>query len=161
MNIEQNKVVSMHYTLTDNAGTVIDTSEGLDPLVYLHGTGALIPGLEKELEGKATGDKMDVKIQPEDGYGVRNEQLMQQVPKEHFANFPQEIQPGMQFQANSEQGPIHVTVVEVTEQHVVVDGNHPLAGVELNFKVEIMEVREATAEEKEHGHVHGAGGHEH
>jgi len=161
MNIEKNKVVTMHYTLTDNAGTVIDTSEGLDPLVYMHGVGALIPGLEKELEGKPAGTKMDVKIQPEEGYGTRDEALLQNVPKEHFANFPQEIQPGMQFQANSEQGPVLVTVVEVTDTYVAVDGNHPLAGVELNFKVEVVEIREATAEEIEHGHVHGAGGHQH
>lgn len=160
MNIEKNKVVAIDYTLTDNDGVVIDTSEGRAPLKYLHGTGALIPGLEKELEGKVIGDKLSVAIPPEEGYGVRNEQLLQSVPKEHFGNTPN-IQAGMQFQANSPQGPILVTVVEVTDDKVLVDGNHPLAGVVLNFKVEIKEVREASAEELEHGHVHGEGGHAH
>lgn len=157
MNIEKNKVVAIDYTLTDNAGVKIDTSEGREPLKYLHGTGALIPGLEKELEGKTTGDKLDVKIKPEEGYGERDEALLQAVPKEHFGHVP-EIQVGMQFQANSEQGPVLVTIVEVTEDKVMVDGNHPLAGVVLNFKVEVMEVREASKEEISHGHVHGAGG---
>jgi len=160
MKIEQNKVVAIDYTLTDNNGTVIDTSEGREPLKYLHGRGALISGLEKELEGKVTGDKLDVAIAPEEGYGVRNEALLQSVPKEHFAHVPN-VQAGMQFQANGEHGPILVTVVEVTDDKVVVDGNHPLAGVVLNFKVEVKEVREASAEEIEHGHVHGEGGHAH
>ena len=121
----------------------------------------LIPGMENGLEGKAMGDKFDIVIAPEEGYGIRNESLVQQVPKEHFANAPQEIQPGMQFQANSPQGPMVVTVMEVTDTHVVVDGNHPLAGVVLNFKVEVKEVRDASAEELEHKHVHGKGGHQH
>ena len=120
----------------------------------------MIPGLEKELEGKVAGDKLDVKIQPEEGYGVRNEELLQSVPREHFQNAPK-IEVGMQFQAQSQQGPILVTVMEVNADHVVVDGNHPLAGVELNFKVEIKEVREASEEEIAHGHVHGPGGHQH
>jgi len=161
MKVEKNKVVAIDYTLTDNDGVVIDTSSGRDPLAYIHGNGMLIPGMEKGLEGKAVGDKFDIVISPEEGYGIRNEALVQQVPKEHFANVPQEIQPGMQFQANSEQGPILVTVMEVNDTHVVVDGNHPLAGVILNFKVEVKEVRDASAEELEHGHVHGKGGHQH
>lgn len=160
MKIEKNKIVAIDYTLTDHDGVVIDTSESREPLKYLHGTGALIPGLENELEGKTEGEKLEVAIKPEDGYGVRNEELLQAVPREHFAQVP-DIQPGMQFQANSEEGPIMVTVVEVTEDKIMVDGNHPLAGVVLNFKVEVKEVREATAEELEHGHAHGAGGHEH
>lgn len=160
MKIEQNKVVAIDYTLTDHEGTVIDTSDGREPLKYLHGRGALIPGLEKELAGKVAGDKLDVAIQPEEGYGVRNEELLQAVPKEHFAHVP-DLQAGMQFQANGEQGPILVTIIEVTDDKVMVDGNHPLAGVVLNFKVEIKEVRDASAEEVEHGHVHGEGGHAH
>jgi FKBP-type peptidyl-prolyl cis-trans isomerase SlyD len=144
MNIEKNLVVAIDYTLSDNDGVVIDTSTGREPLKYLHGTGALIPGLEKELEGKVVGDKLDVAIKPEDGYGMRNEEMLQTVPREHFGHVP-EIQAGMQFQANSEEGP------------VMVDGNHPLAGVILNFKVEVKEVRAASAVELEHGHVHGEG----
>ncbi|MEM6966963.1 MAG: peptidylprolyl isomerase [Bacteroidota bacterium] len=157
MNIEKNRVVAIDYTLTDNEGVVIDTSAGRAPLKYLHGTGALIPGLEKELEGKITGDKLDVSIPPEEGYGVRNEQLLQVVPKKHFGDTP-DIQPGMQFQANSPQGPILVTIMEVNDDTVVVDGNHPLAGVVLNFKVEIKAVRAASAEEIEQSQVSEEGG---
>lgn len=161
MKVEKNKVIAIDYTLTDNDGVIIDTSNGREPLAYIHGNGMLIPGMENALEGKAIGDKFDIVISPEEGYGVRNEGLVQQVPKEHFANVPEEIKPGMQFQANAEQGPILVTVMEVTDTHVVVDGNHPLSGVVLNFKVEVKEVRDASAEELEHGHVHGPGGHQH
>lgn len=160
MNIEKNKVVSIDYTLTDNDGVIIDSSQGREPLKYLHGTNALIPGLEKELEGKIVGDKLDVSIAPEEAYGARNEELLQSVPKEHFGDTP-DIQVGMQFQAQSPQGPITVTIVDVKEDSVTVDGNHPLAGVVLNFKVEVKEVREATADELSHGHAHGEGGHEH
>ena len=154
MNIEKNLVVAIDYTLSDNDGVVIDTSTGREPLKYLHGTGALIPGLEKELEGKVVGDKLDVAIKPEDGYGMRNEEMLQTVPREHFGHVP-EIQAGMQFQANSEEGPVMVTIVKVDEKEVMVDGNHPLAGFILNFKVEVKEVRAASAVELEHGHVHG------
>ena len=160
MKIEKNKVVSIDYTLTDHDGVVIDTSQGREPLKYLHGTGALISGLEKELEGKKAGAKLDVVIKPEEGYGVRNEELLQKVPKEHFPTEP-EIQAGMQFQANGPQGPILVTVINVNDTEVTVDGNHPLAGVLLNFKVEVKEVRDATEEEVSHGHAHGEGGHQH
>lgn len=160
MKIEKNKVVLIDYTLTDNDGVVIDTSQGREALKYLHGTGALIPGLEKELEGKEAGAKLDVTINPEEGYGARNEQLLQKVPKEHFPTEPA-IQVGMQFQANGPQGPILVTIIEVTDTEVTVDGNHPLAGVVLNFKVEVKEVREALADEISHGHAHGEGGHQH
>jgi len=160
MQIEKNKVVGIDYTLTDKEGTVIDTSEGREPLKYIHGIGALIPGLEKELNGKAAGDKLSVTIAPEEGYGQRNEELRQSIPS---AQFPPEPEPkvGMQFQANGPEGPIVVTIVDVAADHVVVDGNHPLAGVTLNFDVEIKEVRDASAEELEHGHVHGPGGHQH
>ena len=116
---------------------------------YLHGTGALIPGLEKELEGKVAGDKLEVTVAPEDAYGLRNEELLQTVPKEHFGDAP-DIQIGMQFQAQSPQGPITVTIIDVKDDTVVVDGNHPLAGVVLNFKVEVKDVRDATAEELNH-----------
>jgi FKBP-type peptidyl-prolyl cis-trans isomerase SlyD len=156
MNIEKNVVVAIDYTLTDNDGVVIDTSTGREPLKYLHGTGALIPGLEKELVGKVVGDKLDVAIKPEEGYGMRNEEMLQTVPKEHFGHVP-DIQVGMQFQANSEQGPIMVTIVEVNDQEVKVDGNHPLAGVILNFKVEVKEVRAASTDELEQGHINGEG----
>jgi FKBP-type peptidyl-prolyl cis-trans isomerase SlyD len=160
MKIEKNSVVSMHYTLKDDNATVLDSSDGRDPLVFIQGHGNLIPGLEAELEGKAAEDVLDVSIAPELGYGVRHEGLVQVLPKEQFAGVP-ELKPGMQFQANTEQGPIMITIIEVKEDGVVVDGNHPLAGVTLNFHVEIVSVRAATESEIEHGHVHGAGGHQH
>ena len=150
MKIEKNKVVAIDYTLKDNAGTVIDTSEGREPLAYIHGIGALIPGLEEELLGKGVGEKLNVSIPPEKAYGVRNEKLLQEVPKSNFANVP-DIKAGMQFQAQSEQGDIIVTVVEVKEETIFVDGNHPLAGVTLNFAVEVKEVRDPSPEELEHG----------
>lgn len=160
MKIEKNSVVAMHYTLKNNDATVLDSSEGREPLVYIQGNGNLIPGLEAELEGKQANDILDVSIAPELGYGVRHEGLIQVLPKAQFAGVP-ELKPGMQFQANTEQGPIMITIIEVKEDDVVVDGNHPLAGVTLNFHVEIISVRAATASELEHGHVHGPGGHQH
>lgn len=156
MTISENSVVSMHYTLTDNSGQVIDTSNGREPMVYLHGIGQLISGLEKELGGKAAGDKMEVTISPEDGYGPRMEQLVKKVPR---ANFPEgELQPGMQFQTETERGKMVFTLIEVGGDHVIVDGNHPLAGVVLNFSVEILDVRAATAQEIEDKVVHATGG---
>ena len=152
MNIEKNAVVAIDYTLTDHDGVVIDTSTGRGPLKYLHGIGALIPGLEKELEGKVVGDKLDVSIKPDEGYGLRDEELVQDVPREHFAHVP-ELQVGMQFEADSPQGPVLVTIIDVNDQQVKVDGNHPLAGVVLNFNVEVKEVRSATSEELDEGFV--------
>jgi FKBP-type peptidyl-prolyl cis-trans isomerase SlyD len=156
MQISNEKVAAIHYTLTDNNGTVLDSSEGKDPLYYLHGFGNLIPGMEEGLEGKVVGDKFDIKVSPEKGYGLRDAAAIQQVPISAFGGA--EVRVGSQFRAGNEQGQHIVTVTEVTEDTVTVDANHPLAGVELNFKVEIMEVREATADEVAHGHVHGPHG---
>ncbi|MCU0356454.1 MAG: peptidylprolyl isomerase [Cyclobacteriaceae bacterium] len=159
MQISKHTVVSIHYTLRDNEGSVLDSSEGRDPLLYIQGIGNLIPGMEEGLEGKAKGDKLSIKVSPEKGYGVRSEELIQKVPRAAFGD--QEVRPGMQFQAQSQHGTQVVTVTEVGLENVTVDGNHPLAGVELNFSVEVMDVREATADELDHGHVHGPGGHHH
>jgi FKBP-type peptidyl-prolyl cis-trans isomerase SlyD len=159
MQITNEKVVAIHYTLRDNEGKVLDSSEGRDPLHYLQGFGNLIPGMEESLEGKVKGEKFMTVISPEKGYGVRNEEYMQQVPLEAFGG--QQPQVGMQFQAGNDQGRYIVTVTAVEENLVTVDANHPLAGVELHFEVEVMEVREATEEEISHGHVHGPGGHQH
>ncbi len=156
MQITKNKVAAIHYTLRDNEGTVIDSSEGRDPLHYLHGFGNLIPGMEEGLEGKSKGEKLQLKIDPEKGYGEKDENLIQEVPRAAFGD--QEVKPGMRFSTN--QGGV-VTVTEVGAESVTVDGNHPLAGVELNFDVEVVEVRNATDEELQHGHVHGPGGHAH
>jgi FKBP-type peptidyl-prolyl cis-trans isomerase SlyD len=156
MQISKHKVAAIHYTLRDNEGTIIDSSEGRDPLQYLHGAGNLIPGMEEGLEGKAKGEKLNLTIDPEKGYGEKDETLIQKVPRSAFGD--QEVKPGMRFSTN--QGGV-VTVTNVNLDSITVDGNHPLAGVPLNFAVEIVEVRNATDEEITHGHVHGPGGHHH
>ncbi|WP_110688060.1 peptidylprolyl isomerase [Salinicola aestuarinus] len=160
MQIAQNSVVAFHYKLTNDSGEVLDSSEGRDPLTYLHGSGNIIPGLEKELEGCNSGDKLQVAVEPTEGYGEVQPALVQEVPRDAFQGVD-EVQPGMQFQAQTQEGPLMVTVTKVEGDTVTVDGNHPLAGEKLNFDVEITEVREATEEEVSHGHVHGEGGHEH
>ncbi|GIV36745.1 MAG: peptidyl-prolyl cis-trans isomerase [Cyclobacteriaceae bacterium] len=159
MQISKNKVVSIHYTLKDNQGTTLDSSLGGEPLMYIQGIGSLIPGMEEGLEGKTKGDKLQIKVTPDKGYGLRDEALVQQVPRTAFGN--QEVQVGMRFRAETPAGVQVVTVTEVSDNAVTVDGNHPLAGVDLNFTVEVMEVRNATPEELAHGHVHGPGGHAH
>lgn len=160
MQVGQHKVVTIDYTLRNDAGDVLDTSKGRGPLTYLHGAGNLIPGLESALEGKQAGDAMTVTVPPENGYGEKDDQLVQQVPKRLFSGVEQ-IQPGMQFQAQTQAGPRVVTVTDVQGDMVTIDANHPLAGVPLTFDVNVVEVRDATAEEKAHGHVHGPGGHQH
>jgi FKBP-type peptidyl-prolyl cis-trans isomerase SlyD len=160
MNITQNCVASFNYTLTDNTGTVLDKSEGHGPLSYLHGAGNIIPGLESALEGKQVGDKLNVAVPAAQAYGVRDDSLVQELPSSMFSGIDK-IEPGMEFHAETEHGIQTVTVTKVEGDNVTIDGNHPLAGVDLNFEVEIMEVRSATSEELSHGHAHGAGGHHH
>lgn len=160
MQVAPNAVVSIHYTLTNDAGEKIDTSEGREPLAYLHGKGQIVPGLEKELEGKAAGEKVQARVAPEEGYGEKIDAMVQDIPMDAFQGV-ESVEPGMQFQAQTENGPLTVTVTKVEGDTATVDGNHPLAGETLNFDVEIVEVREASAEEIEHGHAHGAGGHQH
>lgn len=160
MQIANACVASIHYTLKNDAGEVLDSSEGREPLVYLHGAGNIIPGLESALDGKTEGDQLNVSVEPEQGYGPHREDLVQSVPRESFQGVDQ-IDVGMRFQAESNQGPMVVTVTAVDDNNVTVDGNHPLAGENLNFEVQVVEVREASDEEKEHGHPHGPGGHEH
>lgn len=160
MNIEKDKAVSIDYTLTNDKGEVLDSSSGREPLAYLHGNGGLIPGLEKELEGKAKGDKLKAVISPDQAYGVRSDELVQEVLLENFQD-KNEVQVGAQFQVqNGEQ--VHIaTVTALSETSATIDMNHPLADETLHFDVEVMDVREATKEELEHGHIHGAGGHHH
>ncbi len=154
MDIIENSVVSMHYSLTDDQAQLIDSSQGKDPLAFIYGKGMIIPGLERELAGKAAGDKLEVTVKPEDGYGLYNEQLVGEVDKKHFPE-DMELQAGMPVQAENTDGSIQVLMVaEVKEDSVVLDGNHPLAGKVLNFEIEIVSVREATPEELDHGHVH-------
>lgn len=161
MQVAKNKVVTIDYTVTDEQGAVIDSSNGGEPLAYIHGIGNLIPGLESALEGKDQGENVNASIPPEQAYGERSEELMQVVPRERFDTGEQELQPGMRFQAQSDQGAQVVTVVDVNDKEVTVDANHPLAGSTLNFAVTVVDVRDATAEELDHGHVHGPGGHQH
>jgi FKBP-type peptidyl-prolyl cis-trans isomerase SlyD len=160
MQVAQDTVVVIHYTLTDDAGKTIDSSVGGDPLAYIHGNGNLIPGLERALEGKRAGDKVTVKIPPAEGYGDHNPALVQSIPRRVLKGI-NNVYVGMQLQAQSEQGVRTVTVTQVAGDLVTIDGNHPLAGQNLNFDVEITEVRAATEEELAHGHVHGPGGHQH
>lgn len=160
MQIANDKVVLIHYTLTDDEGKVLDSSEGQEPLAYLHGHGNIIPGLENALTGRSAGEKLSVTVAPIDGYGERDNDMVQSVPKSAFQGVD-EILPGMQFQAQSPEGMQLVTVLDVDGDEVILDGNHPMAGLTLNFAVEITEVRDASREELEHGHVHGPGGHHH
>lgn len=158
MTIAQNSVVAIHYTVTDSTGNQLDSSAGGEPLVMLFGHGALIPGLEQALAGKSQGDKFTSTIAPADAYGERHDQLVQAVPKSMFDGM--EVAVGMRFRASGPDGRDQpVIILEVSEEEVVVDGNHPLAGIELNFDVEVVLVRDATAEELAHGHVHGIDGH--
>jgi len=157
MQVSEKKAVTIHYTLTNPEGDVIDSSRDGEPLAYIHGIGALVPGLEHELEGKSAGDNVTVSVSPEEGYGERSQQLIQAVPKELF-KIDGEIQVGMRFHAEAEHGIELVEVVAVDDDTVTIDANHPLAGQTLNFDVDIVDVRDATAEEIEHGHVHDDGG---
>lgn len=161
MQVIKDAVASIHYTLKNDEGMVLDTSEGRDPLPYLHGAGNIVPGLEAALEGKTAGEEVQVRIEPAEAYGEKNDQMIQTIPREHMPEGV-ELQVGMQLQAQTPDGQAQVvTIVALTNTDVTLDGNHPLAGVALNFAVEIVEVRKATEEELTHGHVHGAGGHEH
>ncbi len=160
MQIEAQKVVTLNYTLTDNEGKVLDQSDD-GTFAYLHGASNIIPGLENALVGKTKGEAMDVAVEPADGYGESDPAKTQTVPRSMFPE-DAEIEAGMQFHAEGPNGEtLVVNVARVEEDSIVVDGNHPLAGVALNFAVEIIDVREATAEELEHGHVHGEHGHNH
>lgn len=161
MTIKDNSAVSFHYTLTDDDGQQLDSSVGKEPLAYLHGAGNIIPGLENALTGKAVGDAMTVAVSAAEGYGEVQKELIQDVPRSSFQGID-EIEIGMQFEAQTGQGgAVPVTVTAVTDEMITVDGNHPLAGKNLNFDVTIEAVRDATEEELEHGHVHGPGGHHH
>ena len=160
MQIEKHRVVTLAYTLKDDNDKLIDQSDD-GSFCYLHGASNIIPGLENALTGKAAGDELTVSILPEEGYGAHDAEKTQAVPREMFPG-EEEIVAGMQFHAQGPDGhQLVVTVVKVEDDRVTVDGNHPLAGVQLNFDVKVLEVREATGEEITHGHVHGPGGHHH
>jgi len=153
MQISNQKVVSVHFTLTNHAGVTIDSSEGGDPLAYLHGEQNIIAGLENALEGKVVGDKLNVSLDAADAYGEYNPALTEVVPSTMFQGVDN-IEVGMEFQAETSEGVQVVRIAEVDGDNVTVDGNHPLAGQALNFDVEVTDIRDATAEELEHGHIH-------
>lgn len=154
------RVVSIHYTLTNDEGEVLDSSRGRDPLEYLEGAQNIIPGLESALISLVSGDSKKVSIQPQDAYGDHSEELVQDVPLEAFQGV-EKVEAGMQFHAQTEAGPRPVMVTAVSDTHATVDANHPLAGQTLHFDVEIMSIRDASEEELAHGHVHGPDGHHH
>ncbi|PVZ66300.1 FKBP-type peptidyl-prolyl cis-trans isomerase [Pelagibaculum spongiae] len=151
--IGNNSVVSIDYKLTLESGEVVDQSPEGEPLVYLHGASNIIPGLEEALVGKTDGAELTVNVAPEKAYGERHEEGVQVVPREAFQGVDQ-IEPGMQFQAEGPQGPQMIMVVAIEGDEVTVDANHPLSGKTLTFEVKVLSVREATAEEIEHGHAH-------
>lgn len=154
MKIANNTVVKMHYSVLDTEGNIIDSSYDGEPLEFIQGQKFLIEGLENALEGHEKGDTFEAKIEANDAYGPRHDGLVQQIGSEMFADF--EVEVGMQLRAETDDGEQTVIVIEKTDEYVIVDGNHPLAGIDLVFDVEVLEVREATAEEIAHGHVHSA-----
>jgi len=156
MPIAQNDVVTIHYTLKDDADKVIDSSSGGEPLAYLHGHGNIIPGLERELAGKSVGDRLTVRVPAAEGYGEYDRALVQKVARRALKGIAN-LRVGLRLQAGHQA----VTVTHIAGDMVTLDGNHPLAGQNLNFDVEITAVRPATEEELAHGHVHGDGGHHH
>ena len=159
MKIENDRVVRFHYTVSEQGQEPLETSEGRDPLAILIGHGNIIPGLEKAMEGREAGEKFEVDVAAADAYGVRQEGLTQRVPKKYFKDA--RLEPGMQAVLPTNFGPRAVTIQKVGMSVVDVDLNHPMAGKDLHFAIEIVDVREASAEEVEHGHVHGEGGHHH
>ena len=161
MLIANQHVVAIDYTLSNDAGEVIDSSAGAEPLVYLHGAGNIIAGLEKALLGKAVGDELDVSIEPEEAYGEYSAELITNLGREMFEGVD-ELAVGMQFHASAPDGGMQiVTIRDIDGDQVTIDGNHPLAGQQLNFKVKVVSIRAASEEELAHGHVHGEGGHQH
>ena len=158
MQVADNMAVSIHYTLTNDDGEVLDSSISDEALVYLHGGGNIISGLEKALHGKVAGDKFNVRIAPEDAYGELMEEMIQVISRDMFEGIDN-IEVGMQFHADVSSGTGVVKVVNIEDDDITIDGNHPLAGLALTFDVEVMDVRAATEEEAAHGHIHGVGCH--
>lgn len=160
MTVKKDKVVEMHYTLKNDAGEVIDSSKDQDPMPFLHGHGNIIPGLEKALEGMKVGESCDVSIEPKEAYGEYRDDIIREIPMDALQGID-DLQVGMQLQSQDENGnPFIVSVKEIKDNSVVVDGNHPLAGETLHFSVSIENVRDASPEEIDHGHVH-TGSHSH
>jgi len=157
MQVENRKAVTINYTLKDEAGEVLDSSEGREPLSYLHGVGNIVPGLEKALEGKQVGDALTVTVAPEEGYGPRDDRQIRNIPVRKLPEGKVEV--GMRFRIQTDQGYLVATVTALRGDYATVDANHPLAGKTLHFAVTVVGIRDATEEELTHGHIHGPGGH--
>ena len=156
MPITKHKVITINYSLTNEEGEILDSTAGKAPLSYIHGIENFIPGLEAALEGKSIGDHISTTLAPEEGYGQRDESLVKQVPRKTFEDVG-ELKPGMQFQTEIESEPMILTVVEIVEDTVTVDGNHPLVGCTLHFDVTVVGIRDATETELQQGDVDGSG----
>jgi len=162
MSITKDKVVQFHYRLKDENDDLLESSDGGDPTAYLHGHGGVIVGLEKAMEGKKEGDSFTVSIEPIEAYGLRNEDANQRVPIKHLQGKKnKKWKAGMTAWIKTDQGDRQVTIVKVGKFSADIDANHPLAGKPLTFEVDVIEVRDATNDEKNHGHAHGVGGHHH
>jgi FKBP-type peptidyl-prolyl cis-trans isomerase SlyD len=164
MQVSQDKVVSFHYSLSETGGEVLENSRDHEPTLYLHGHNNLLAALEAGLEGKALGDKFTLSLAAADAYGLRKEGAIQRIPIKHLMDYSKiknKIKPGMQVSVNTANGPWQAIVLKVGKFNVDIDSNHPLAGRDLDFDLEIMDIRDASAEELAHGHAHGAGGHHH
>lgn len=163
MQIDRNKVVTFHYRVSEAGRETLEDSHDGEPLVYLHGHGGLIPGVEEALAGRQAGDHVTVTVPPEKGYGLRNESAVSRISKSHVlgASKGAKFEPGMMVQVNTPHGPRPVIVLKVGLSTLDVDANHPLAGRTLDFAIDVVDVRDASEEEIAHGHAHGAGGHEH
>jgi FKBP-type peptidyl-prolyl cis-trans isomerase SlyD len=161
MQIANDRAVLIHSKVSNSGGEVVDSSEGEEPLAYIHGQGDIVPGLEEALLGKAAGDRVQITVSPAQGYGEWEEDKVQTVPRAAFEE-EGEIQPGMRFQAQGDDGDdVIVTVTRVTNDEVTIDANHPLAGQTLSFDVQVVSVRDCTEEELAHGHIHGPGDNHH
>jgi len=160
LKISKYKAVTVHYSLSNNEGEVLDSSEEGEPLSFIHGIGALLPSLERSLEGKPVGEKIIISIEPEDAYGLRDESLVHTVTRDAFGDVDK-LEVGMCFQSSEGQEAEGITISRINGDQITVDGNHPLAGVVLNFDIDILSVRDATEEELKHGHIHGPDGHHH
>jgi len=156
MKVGNSMVIEIHYTLKNDAGDVIDSSEGQEPLTYLHGANNIVEGLEDELDEKEAGDSFEISVPPEKGYGIKDVRLISDVPKDRFPT-DVDIEVGMQFVSEGPEGPHPINIIEIKENSIVVDGNHELAGQTLHFSGKIVSVREGTPDELSHGHVHGPG----
>jgi FKBP-type peptidyl-prolyl cis-trans isomerase SlyD len=160
MQIAANTVCRFHYTLKNGGGETLDSSAGSAPLTYLHGFGGIIPGLERQMLGKTVGDKFTAHVPAAEAYGLADPSMIQPVPKSQLGAIAN-LHVGMQLQAYTGQGEVVVRVAEIREHEVMIDANHPLAGQDLFFEVEVVDIRAATQEEIAHRHVHGEGGHHH